>query len=242
MVAMLAPGEVVSYGDIAHDAGRPGAARAAGVVHGSLRRRSAVVAGGVRRRSTAVGERGRTVRRTAACRRRRRAQRAGDREPGGTVPEVAPAVGTSVHPGRTTDGPLSAGTESSSATAAPSPVEVAPSVVDEGVGASLDLDEGHLDVGECSRAASSVSSPSRSPSVSTSARTPSMASLRRGQIGGLGREVDGRQLVETHHVVGDDDLGGDVGEPAPWRRRAPAWAASSVGGFVAHLRYPTDHN
>ncbi len=30
VVAMLAPGEVVSYGDIAHDAGRPGAARAAG--------------------------------------------------------------------------------------------------------------------------------------------------------------------------------------------------------------------
>jgi len=30
VVAMLAEGEVVSYGDIAHDAGRPGAARAAG--------------------------------------------------------------------------------------------------------------------------------------------------------------------------------------------------------------------
>jgi methylated-DNA-protein-cysteine methyltransferase-like protein len=30
VVAMLAPGEVVSYGDIAHDAGRPRAARAAG--------------------------------------------------------------------------------------------------------------------------------------------------------------------------------------------------------------------
>jgi methylated-DNA-protein-cysteine methyltransferase-like protein len=30
VVATLAPGEVVSYGDIAHDAGRPGAHRAAG--------------------------------------------------------------------------------------------------------------------------------------------------------------------------------------------------------------------
>jgi methylated-DNA-protein-cysteine methyltransferase-like protein len=30
VVASLAPGEVVSYGDVAHDAGRPGAARAVG--------------------------------------------------------------------------------------------------------------------------------------------------------------------------------------------------------------------
>jgi methylated-DNA-protein-cysteine methyltransferase-like protein len=32
VVAALGPGEVVSYGDVAHDAGRPGAARAAGSV------------------------------------------------------------------------------------------------------------------------------------------------------------------------------------------------------------------
>jgi methylated-DNA-protein-cysteine methyltransferase-like protein len=30
VIASLAPGEVVSYGDVAHDAGRPGAARAVG--------------------------------------------------------------------------------------------------------------------------------------------------------------------------------------------------------------------
>ena len=32
VIAALAPGEVVSYGDVAHDAGRPGAARAVGAL------------------------------------------------------------------------------------------------------------------------------------------------------------------------------------------------------------------
>ena len=32
VIASLAPGEVVSYGDVAHDAGRPGAARAVGTL------------------------------------------------------------------------------------------------------------------------------------------------------------------------------------------------------------------
>jgi methylated-DNA-protein-cysteine methyltransferase related protein len=32
VIASLAPGEVVSYGDVAHDAGRPGAARAVGAL------------------------------------------------------------------------------------------------------------------------------------------------------------------------------------------------------------------
>jgi methylated-DNA-protein-cysteine methyltransferase-like protein len=32
VIASLAPGEVVSYGDVAHDAGRPGAARLVGHV------------------------------------------------------------------------------------------------------------------------------------------------------------------------------------------------------------------
>jgi methylated-DNA-protein-cysteine methyltransferase related protein len=32
VVASLAPGEVASYGDVAHDAGRPGAARAVGAL------------------------------------------------------------------------------------------------------------------------------------------------------------------------------------------------------------------
>lgn len=32
VVSFLAPGEVVSYSDVAHDAGRPGAARAVGMV------------------------------------------------------------------------------------------------------------------------------------------------------------------------------------------------------------------
>ena len=32
VIALLAPGEVVSYGDVAHDAGHPGAARAVGAL------------------------------------------------------------------------------------------------------------------------------------------------------------------------------------------------------------------
>ncbi len=32
VIGSLAPGEVVSYGDVAHDAGRPGAARAVGAL------------------------------------------------------------------------------------------------------------------------------------------------------------------------------------------------------------------
>lgn len=32
VIASLAPGEVVSYGDVAHDAGHPGAARAVGAL------------------------------------------------------------------------------------------------------------------------------------------------------------------------------------------------------------------
>lgn len=32
VISSLAPGEVVSYGDVAHDAGRPGAARAVGAL------------------------------------------------------------------------------------------------------------------------------------------------------------------------------------------------------------------
>jgi methylated-DNA-protein-cysteine methyltransferase-like protein len=32
VIASLVPGEVVSYGDVAHDAGRPGAARAVGAL------------------------------------------------------------------------------------------------------------------------------------------------------------------------------------------------------------------
>ena len=35
MIAALEPGEVVSYGDIAHDAGHPGAARAVGALLGT---------------------------------------------------------------------------------------------------------------------------------------------------------------------------------------------------------------
>ena len=50
VIASLAPGEVVSYGDVAHDAGRPGAARAVGAPAGEHGRRAAVVARGPRRR------------------------------------------------------------------------------------------------------------------------------------------------------------------------------------------------
>lgn len=38
VIAALAPGEVVSYGDVAHDAGRPGAPRVVGAVLASTDR------------------------------------------------------------------------------------------------------------------------------------------------------------------------------------------------------------
>ncbi len=34
----------------------------------------------------------------------------------------------------------------------------------------------------------------------------------RRQVRWLGRQVDGGELVQPHHVVGDDDLGGHLGE------------------------------
>ena len=57
-----------------------------------------------------------------------------------------------------------------------------------------------------------VSGPSRSPSPSTRLPTASMASDGRGQVRRRRRQVDRRQLVQPHHVVGDDHLGGHVGE------------------------------
>ena len=45
---------------------------------------------------------------------------------------------------------------------------------------------------------------------------------RRHQIGLLGGQVDRRQLVETHHVVDDDDLGRRLGEEATTMRDALA--------------------
>ena len=48
VIVALAEGEVVSYGDVAHDAGYPGRARAVGRAARAVRRRAAVVAGGAR--------------------------------------------------------------------------------------------------------------------------------------------------------------------------------------------------
>ena len=42
-----------------------------------------------------------------------------------------------------------------------------------------------------------------------------MASAADAQVGLLGGQVDGRQLVQAHHVVGDDDLDGRLGDPPP---------------------------
>ena len=78
-----------------------------------------------------------------------------------------------------------------------------------------------------------------------------MASAADGQVGLLGGQVDGRQLVQAHHVVDDDDLGRGLGD-------APAGLvdgglgvgdgvlgvgrARSDVGFLAHVRYPSCGN
>ena len=79
-----------------------------------------------------------------------------------------------------------------------------------------------------------ASSPSRSPRPSTRQATASMASAAPRRSGGSASQVDRRQLVQAHHVVGDHDLGRQLGQSslrlaesphgprrAPMRRRRP---------------------
>ena len=72
------------------------------------------------------------------------------------------------------------------------------------------------------------------------------------EVGRRRRQMDRSQLVQTHHVVGDDHLGGDLGEPGAGlghRRLDVGHLAldvrvdlAAVGGstwhvvFVTHLR------
>ena len=72
-----------------------------------------------------------------------------------------------------------------------------------------------------------VSGPSRSPSPSTRAPTASIASEAPGRSGGDDGEVDRGQLVQAHHMVGDDDLGGHLGEP-------PAGILDGLLGVTEH--------
>ena len=71
------------------------------------------------------------------------------------------------------------------------------------------------------------------------------------EIGRLGGQMDGRQLVQTHHVVGDHDFGGHLGQASLRvaerlvrlvERRGGVGPRRVTGGFVAHVRYPTDDN
>ena len=84
-----------------------------------------------------------------------------------------------------------------------------------------------------------ASGPSRSPSPSTRLPTASIASDGARQVRWRRRQVDRRQLVEAHHVVGDDDLGGHLGEPPAGvldRLLGVAEHASSIVGAVALAR------
>ena len=76
---------------------------------------------------------------------------------------------------------------------------------------------------------------------------------RGAQVGRVGRQVDGGQLVQTHHVVGDHDLGGHLGQaglrvaeglvgPVECRTVLALWPRRVTGGFISHVRYPTDDN
>ena len=86
-----------------------------------------------------------------------------------------------------------------------------------------------------------------------------LVQVRRGR-----RQVDRRQLVEAHHVVGHDDFSRDVGEALSSLLHGPFGVGQRVGGFrvevvgveagshevvgvgcrgfVTHVRYPTEHN
>ena len=76
---------------------------------------------------------------------------------------------------------------------------------------------------------------------------------RGAQVGRIGRQVDGGQLVQTHHVVGDHDLGRHLGQaglrvaerlvgPVECRTVLALWPRRVTGGFISHVRYPTDDN
>ena len=86
-----------------------------------------------------------------------------------------------------------------------------------------------------------------------------MASAADAQVGRLGRQVDGRQLVQAHHVVGDDDLGRRLGDPPPGLVDGRLGVGDGVRllvggsdlevlvtsdgvGFLAHVCYPSCGN
>ena len=103
-----------------------------------------------------------------------------------------------------------------------------------GVCCGLDLHEGQADVGERVAHRRWRPAPSRSPRPSTRQATASMASAASPRSWGIGAEVDRRQLVQTHHVVDDHGLGGDLGQRGPGVVRAPS-AASSTTDSVSSL-------
>ena len=65
-----------------------------------------------------------------------------------------------------------------------------------------------------------------------------MASAADAQVGRVGRQVDRRQLVEAHHVVGDDDLGRDLGDPPAGGVDGRLGVAERVGVGVRGRRRP----
>ena len=78
-----------------------------------------------------------------------------------------------------------------------------------------------------------------------------MASAAPRQVGRIGRQVDRSQLVQTHHVVGDHDLGRQRGQSGLRlaeclmglvERRRVVGPGRVTGGFISHVRYPTDDN
>ena len=148
---------------------------------------------------------------------------------------------------------------SSSATGAssPPPSGASPAGVPAAAAADLTLTNAMRMFARASRNVG-ASGPSRSPSPSTRLPTASIASDGAGEVRWRRRQVDRGELVEAHHVVGDDDLGGHLGEPPAGvldgllgvteHRLGVGRSGSSASrprrprfgrGILGHLSYPT---
>ena len=178
MIRSLREGEVVTYGDIAEDAGYPKRSRLVGRILATTDERPAR-GGGSSTRSAGWCPA------TSANRL-----------------QLLRAEGVIVARWRRPDGAASVG----------SPVVRRSPLIDGG----LDLHERQADVGQRVAAASAAPSPRRSPRPSTRQATASIARLASPRSWRHGAEMDRRQLVQPHHVVGDDASrrGPRRGEPA----------------------------
>ena len=206
VIVALGEGEVVSYGDVAEDAGFPGRSRAVGRPAVEQPDRPAVVAGRAQRRPPGHPA-DRRPSRPAAGRGRHPPRRPRGAVPGRPLCSLRAARTqcdtSSARPSRAWHANR-AGTRSLSTQRSESSARWA--------WRPLISTKAMRMLARASRIVA-ASGPRRSPSPSTRQATASIASARRREVGRVGRQVDRRQLVQPHHVVGDHDLGGGLGDP-----------------------------